>query len=93
MKQRLADFLNALMGFRKFIAWLAVFMVSIILLLKGYMNGSEWTDLMKTAFTAFVAGNGVEYIATTVKDHLSNIRARIDQGAPSTPPPVPQDNP
>jgi hypothetical protein len=91
MKEKMAEFLNALMGFRKFIAWTAVLLASIIFLIKGYINGSEWTDLMKTAFTAFVAGNGLEYVATTVKDHLANVRTIITQGKTQDAPP--QDSP
>jgi hypothetical protein len=98
MRQRLVDFLNVLQGFRKFIAWFGLFVVGIIFRLNNYIDGPDWVDLMKATFAGFVAGNGIEYVAGTVKDHLANRRAMIQQAVINSTPPVtptasPLDNP
>jgi len=82
MKDKVIDFLNILLGFRKFLAWFGLFIVGIIFRLDNYINGQEWTDLMRYTFAGFVAGNGVEYIATTVKEHLAIKRAQLQQNIP-----------
>jgi hypothetical protein len=93
MRERMAEFLNVLMGFRKFIAWFSLFGVGIVFRLQNYIDGGQWVDLMKATFAGFVAGNGVEYIASTVKDHLANRRAQIDQTNQSNQLPPPSEEP
>jgi hypothetical protein len=67
MKQKIAEWINIIFGFRKFMAWLALFLVGIIFRLKGLVSGAEFVDLIKGTFLGFVAANGVEHIMTTVK--------------------------
>ena len=67
MKQKFIDFFNLVFGFRKLLAWLALFIVGIIFRLHGEVDGAQFVDLMKTTFMGFVAGNGVEHIMTTLK--------------------------
>lgn len=71
MKQKLAEWINVIFGFRKFIAWFGLFVVGIIFRVKGLMDGAQFVDLMKATFTGFVAANGVEHLMTTVKDYMS----------------------
>ncbi len=67
MKQKLAEWINIIFGFRKFMAWLALFLVGIVFRVKGLIAGAEFVDLIKGTFLGFVAANGVEHIMTTVK--------------------------
>lgn len=71
MKQKLVDLINVIFGFRKFLAWLALFLVAVAFRLKGYVDGGQFVDLMKSTFMGFVAGNGVEHIMTTVKEYIN----------------------
>jgi|SRR5581483_751492 len=71
MKQKIADWINVVYGFRKFIAWLALFVVAVVFRLKGLIEGSQFVDLQKSIFMGFVAGNGVEHIMTTVKEYIN----------------------
>ena len=71
MRQKMADFFNLVFGFRKFIAWLALFLVAIFFRLKGYVDGSQFVDLMKATFLAFVAANGVEHLVSVAKDYVA----------------------
>jgi hypothetical protein len=71
MKQKLVDLINVIFGFRKFLAWVALFLVAIIFRLKAYIDGGQFVDLMKSTFMGFVAGNGVEHIMTTVKEYIN----------------------
>ena len=83
MKQKIADFLVALNGFRKFIAWLCIFLVSVGFTIKGLINGSEFVDLTKTVFAGFVAGNGIERVVNCVSDHLADKRATSTTSSPA----------
>lgn len=67
MKQKIAEWINIIFGFRKFMAWLALFLVGIIFRVKGLIAGAEFVDLIKGTFLGFVAANGVEHIMTNVK--------------------------
>ncbi len=72
MKQKLVDFFNLIFGFRKFIAWLAVFLVAIVFRVTQLIEGGQFVDLMKSTFLAFVAANGVEHLLTTVKESIAS---------------------
>lgn len=72
MTEKMAEFLDVLMGFRKFIAFLCVFLVSIIFLIDGHLSGGNFTDLIKSTFVAFVAANGVEHFTSMAKDYLAS---------------------
>lgn len=67
MKQKIAEWINIIFGFRKFIAWVALFLVGIVFRIKGLIAGAEFVDLVKGTFMGFVAANGVEHIMTNVK--------------------------
>lgn len=69
MKQKVAEFFDLVFGFRKFIAWLALFLIGIIFRMKGFIDGGEFVDLIKSTFMGFVAANGVEHVVTCVKEY------------------------
>ena len=69
-----------IIGFRFVYTYLllsTLLLVSIIFRITNLINGSEWVDLMKTAFMGFVASNGVEYIASTIKTKLSGVNTPV----------------
>lgn len=71
MKKKLAEWLNILFGFRKFIAWLFLFLVGIIFRVSGLVDGGQFVDLMKNTFMAFVAANGVEHLIDLGKQYVA----------------------
>lgn len=75
MKQKIAEWINIIFGFRKFMAWLALFLVAIVFRVKGLIVGAEFVDLIKGTFLGFVAANGVEHIMTNIKDVMSSKNA------------------
>lgn len=75
MKQKIAEWINIIFGFRKFMAWLALFLVGIIFRVKGLIAGAEFVDLIKGTFLGFVAANGVEHIMTNVKGIMDSKNA------------------
>lgn len=79
MKQKLAELINIVFGFRKFLLMLLLYVVGIIFRLNDLVSGAEMVDLFKTTTIAFMSANGVEHLMTTVKDYMSN-------GKPSAPP-------
>lgn len=72
MKQKLAELINVIFGLRKFIAWVALFLVGVIFRIAGLIDGAEFVDLSKNTFLAFVAANGAEHLLTTVKEYVGS---------------------
>lgn len=72
MKQKIAEWLNVVFGMRKFIAWFGLFVIGIVFRLKGYVDGAQFIDLMKSTFAGFVAGNTVEHLVSFGKDFVAS---------------------
>lgn len=72
MRQKLAELINVIFGFRKFILMMALFAIGIIFRLKGYVDGGQFVDLLKNTSISFFAANGLEHITTTVKQYIDS---------------------
>lgn len=75
MRQKLQELIDVIFGMRKFIAWVALFLVGIIFRLTGYVDGAQFVDLIKSTFLAFAAANGVEHLMGVAKDYV-NVKSR-----------------
>lgn len=82
MKKKLAEIFNLVFGFRKFIAWVALFLVAIVFRITNQVDGGQFVDLIKSTFVAFVAANGAEHVINVVKQYV----AAKGQGVPVPPP-------
>lgn len=80
MKEKIAEWINVIFGFRKFIAWFGLFVVGIIFRVQNLISGEAFVDLMKSTFMGFVAANGVEHIMTTVKGVMDSRTAAANAG-------------
>lgn len=72
MKRKLAELINIIFGFRKFLLMLMLYLVGIIFRINGLISGSEMVDLFKTTTIAFMGANGIEHVMTTVKDYMGS---------------------
>jgi hypothetical protein len=72
MREKLAEFLDALMGFRKFIAFLLILAIGIVFRIINLVNGSEFVDLEKAVGVSFMATNSVEHFTTMVRDYIAS---------------------
>lgn len=70
MKKKLAELINIVFGFRKFLLMLLVYLLGVIFRLKDLINGAEMVDLFKTTTIAFMSANGVEHIIDGVKSAM-----------------------
>lgn len=91
MRQIIADWLNVLMGFRKFIAFVLVFIMAITLRVMGYINGDNLTSMVNITFGAFATGNAIEYFTAAAKSFVSDRNASkaigiVEQGLKDAPP-------
>jgi len=77
MKQKLAELINIIFGFRKFLLMLLLFIVGITFRLADLVSGAEMVDLFKTTTIAFMGANGVEHLMTTVKDYMGNGKGSV----------------
>jgi len=72
MRQKIAEFINIIFGFRKFILMLILYAVGIIFRIENLLNGSEMVNLFSNTTIAFMGANGVEHIMTTVKEYINS---------------------
>lgn len=72
MKQKLAELLNVIFGFRKFILMMILYIVGIIFRIKNLLSGSEMVDLFKSTTIAFMGANGVEHVMSVVKEYINS---------------------
>lgn len=75
MKRKLAELINVIFGFRKFLLMFAVIIVAVVFRLKGLVNGAEMVDLIKNVGIAFMGANGVEHIVNAVNTHIAAKKA------------------
>lgn len=72
MRQKIAELINIIFGFRKFLLMLLLYIVGIVFRLNNLVTGAEMVDLFKTTTIAFMGANGVEHLVTAVKDYMGN---------------------
>ena len=72
MQQKIADLINIIFGFRKFLLMAALYIVGILFTIKGLLKGSEMVDLFKSTTIAFMGANGVEHLVSTVKTYMDS---------------------
>lgn len=61
-----------LVGFRKFSYGLIFILISLILLLSGYISGSDWILYNKDVALAFMATNIGEHLIKITKDYIND---------------------
>lgn len=79
MKQKLAELINIVFGFRKFLLMLAICLIGVIFRIKGLVDGSEMVDLLKTTTLGFFGANGVEHVITCIKEYNAGKAAQGGQ--------------
>lgn len=87
MRQKLAELVDLIYGFRKFIAFLLLFVVGIVFRLANQIDGAQFVDLMKNVSLAFFAANGIEHFTTMAKEFIAskNAPAATDDAPKDTP--------
>lgn len=84
MKQKIADIINVLFGFRKLLLLLLICLIAVIFRLKELINGAEMVDLLKSTAIAFIGANGVEHIVGVAKQYIDS-KAPVHGDNPATP--------
>lgn len=70
MKQKLAELINILFGFRKTLLVLILYVVGIIFRVKNLIDGAQFVDLAKGITISFMTANMGEHITTTIKSYM-----------------------
>lgn len=83
MRQKLAELVDLIYGFRKFIAFLLLFLTGVIFRLTNQIDGGQFVDLQKNVGLAFFAANGIEHFTAMAKDYIASKAA---PAATDTPP-------
>jgi hypothetical protein len=86
MKQKIAELINVIFGFRKFILMMILYIVGIVFRILGLLSGAEMVDLFKATTIAFMGANGVEHLVTGVKAVMAgrNAASQDDNLVPVT---------
>ena len=78
-KEDREDFFDFLLGYRKTLAWFALFIISIIFRLKGYLDGAQFVDLCKATFLGFITGNLGEHLGNLGKAYFNSKIASVSE--------------
>jgi hypothetical protein len=79
MNQNIVNVLNSLQGIRKVLVMLSLVLIGVIFRIKGYLDGSNFVDLLKATTIAFFASNGVEHLTSTIKEYINVNGAKVDE--------------
>lgn len=72
MRQKIAELINIIFGFRKFILMLVLYVVGILFRIKNLLSGGEMVSLFSNTTIAFMGANSVEHLVTTVKEYINS---------------------
>jgi hypothetical protein len=72
MRQKIAELINIIFGFRKFILMMVLYIVGIVFRIEGLISGDNMVDLFKSTTIAFMGANGVEHLVETVKSYMDS---------------------
>jgi hypothetical protein len=86
VRQKLAELIDIIYGFRKFIAFLLLFVIAIIFRVKSLIDGGQFVDLMKNVALAFFAANGIEHFTEAAKGYFQS------KTSPAAPNDLPKDS-
>jgi hypothetical protein len=82
MKQKIAELINVIFGFRKFLLMLVIVIIGVVFRLKGLVDGAELVDLLKTTTLGFFGANGIEHVVNCIKDNNAT-KIALQGGAPA----------
>lgn len=71
MRQKVQEMMDAIFGFRKFIAFVSILLAAVAFRIASLVNGAEFVDLMKSVTVSFFAVNGIEHFTTMAKDYMA----------------------
>lgn len=72
MKQRIADFINVIFGFRKMLVLIMLYIVGVVFRIQNLINGAELVDLFKTTTIAFIGANSIEHVVGAAKYYMDS---------------------
>lgn len=72
MKQRLAEWINVIFGMRKFLLMAALYIMAVVFLCLHYIDGAQFTDLLKSTTLSFMVANGTEHLVTVARSYFDN---------------------
>jgi hypothetical protein len=71
MTQQISDFIEILGDTNKTFVMVAIMALGVFFRVKGYVNGTEWTDLMRATIVSFFGTATMVHMTGVIKDHLA----------------------
>lgn len=72
MSEIIAEWLDAIQGFRKLIVMLMLIVVGVVFRLENLISGSDFVNLLQGTAVAFMASNAVEHVGSTIKEWINS---------------------
>jgi hypothetical protein len=82
MKEKVAEFINIVYGFRKTLLVLILYVVGILFRLRGLIDGGQMVDLFKGITIAFMTANSFEHMTETVKTYINSKGQTVTDAEP-----------
>ena len=76
MKQKIADIVAILLGFRKTAVMIVVLVIGVIFRLKSLIDGGQLVTLLQGTVIVFFAANSVEHVGETIR-HYVNAKGQV----------------
>ena len=76
---KVVNFINGFMGARKTIVMVGLIIIAVVFRVKGYTDGSNTVDLLKSTVIAFFSANGLEHISNTVKEYVNAKGQKVEE--------------
>jgi hypothetical protein len=70
MSEKIAEWLDAIQGFRKMIIMLLLVIVGVVFRIENLITGTDFVNLLQGTTVAFMASNSVEHIGSTIKEWI-----------------------
>ena len=92
LMEKFDNFMSYFLGYRKFTIMLLVLTASVILLIKHFLDGSQWTSLMTVVVPAYMGSNAIEHATNAVQTYFSgqNVTNTTTTNSTTTVTPVPE---
>lgn len=72
MTEKLSEFLETTYDFRQYIVFIMVLLISVPLLLKHFINGGQFEDLIKNVAVALYAIHGIQHLTDLGKNWIAS---------------------
>jgi len=72
MFQKIQEITSVILGLRKFLIMAALISIAVVFRLHDYLDGAQFTDLLKATTLGFLASNSMEHLKMAVTSYADS---------------------